>query len=106
MTNKEQLTIKLEVAKIAKSDTAKVNIKLGDYPAVADHNVVIDLTNKDKATLSSSMLDLSQVKTDTLIAAITTLSSLIVAITATLEEQREEQLDRESIALKSIDAAS
>jgi predicted nucleic acid-binding protein len=104
--NKEQLTIKIEVAKMAKSDTAKVNIKLGDYPAVADHNVVIDLTNKDKATLSSSIFDLSQTKSDTLIAASTTLSSLLVAITATLESQREQQLDRESISLKSIDAAS
>ena len=104
--NKEQLTIKIKVAKIAKSDQAKVNIRLGSYPAVADHNAIIDLTNDDEVTFESAMSDLSQAKTDTLIEARATLSSLILAITATLESQREQQLDRESISLKSIDAAS
>ena len=106
MTNKEQLTIRIEVSKMAKSDTAKVNIKLGGYPAVADHSTVIDLTNKNGSTFQSAMSDLSQAKSDTLIAASATLSSLLVAITATLETIGEEQLDRESIALKSIDATS
>ena len=94
--NNQELTIKIAIDTMTKSDSAKVNIRLGEYfRPIADHNAIIDLTvgtNKTKAIDSLRRAD-----PQILAESIDTCDSLIVALRLAQAAQREAQLDRDAI---------
>ena len=98
MTNKEQLTIKIEVSHMAKSDSAKVNIRLGEYfRPIADHNAIIDLSGDDSTTADLSIDSLRLADAQILTESIEACHCLILALRQAHEAQREAQLDRAAI---------
>jgi hypothetical protein len=107
MNNDNELTIKIEVAHMTKSDSAKVNIRLGEYfRPVSDHNAIIDLSGDDSTTADLAIDSLRRADSQILTEAIEACHCLILALRQAHEAQREAQLDREAIAVASVDAAS
>jgi hypothetical protein len=101
--NNQELTIKIAIDTMTKSDSAKVNIRLGEYfRPIADHNAIIDLSGDNSLNVSSTASDaavdsLRRADAQILTEAVDACNSLIIAITQAQTAQREAQLDRDAI---------
>jgi hypothetical protein len=94
--NNQELTIKIAIDTMTKSDSAKVNIRLGEYfRPIADHNAIIDLTVGTNKT--ETVDSLRRADPQILAESIDACDSLIVALRLAQGAQRETQLDREAI---------